>query len=297
MNSWNLSSFTFTDFLLLQCSESRYLASKLYKLCFATESYGPTIYFRFDLDVLYFVDWLSCSKFESNGWFEHVSIGPLGKKGVGQKELHSITQVAVNQCFFDNAKNSFPGCKLRYFLFACLPLLQRFTALKKLFFVLDEVDPYDRGEINFFSIPYGSHLHRSLIGNGCHHPSIVTYSPVLEPSSISVAAEIVTVGAARGNLISHAGTYQVCPCAGVQVDFASAKFDARSCFDFSPDSTEVECDAEADSLEESEETILDPTEIDDLLRDEENYLHFVENNCAKKYGVKHEEWFGHEYLR
>jgi len=55
-------------------------------------------------------------------WFEHVPIGPVGKKGMGKSELSQIQNVAVNAKYFE-------GIPEMHYMQSVRPVLQRFTGL------------------------------------------------------------------------------------------------------------------------------------------------------------------------
>ncbi|PQE31388.1 hypothetical protein CJF32_00001970 [Rutstroemia sp. NJR-2017a WRK4] len=293
--------------LLHACSESRQIASGVYNLCFATESHAANIYLRYDRDILYFVDWLSGYKHRSKGWFEHVTIGPLGKKGLGREELHSIRRVAINSCFIDRARTQCGGDGLWYLHRSVLPVLTRFKALEETFIVLEDIDPYDRQEISFFSIP-----DHSLVNVALHMKDFPRGEEIEEELGKGLsgnpnehdAPKVIVVGSARGRKISHTSSFPFCPCESEGMTFNNF----GPCYDYDPDvlrrvrvaasiPDQMEEDSDDQAPETSEKIVIESSEVDDLIRDEDGYRRFVANACEGKYGVKHEEWLGIDYFR
>ncbi|PQE29051.1 hypothetical protein CJF30_00004084 [Rutstroemia sp. NJR-2017a BBW] len=284
--------------LLHACSESRHIASKAYNLCFATESHAANIYFRYDKDILYFVDWLSCYKYRSKGWFEHVTIGPLGKKGLGREEQYSITQVAINSCFIESAQNHSPGNEVEYLYRSVFPVLKRFKALEKMFIVVEDIDPNQ-----------GSHAHLALYMKNfprSEHIELELTRTLLSGAPAEYdPPKVIVVGAARGGKISHTSSFPFCPC----VSDSNITFNNFGpCYDYDPEvlrlvrlaaslPDQIEEDSDDQALETSENIVIESSEVEDLIRDEDGYLSFIANACEGKYGVKHEEWLGTDYFR
>jgi hypothetical protein len=171
--------------------------------------------------------------------------------------------------------------------------------------VLEDIDPYDRQEISFFSIPHGSVADVIL---GCvNFPGSESIECELAngltgtPNEYN-APKVVVVGSARGGKISHTSSFQFCPCEGGSFN------NFGPCYDYDPEVLKLvqmaglipaQKDDESDDQgsETSEENVFDSSEIEDLIHDEENYIYFVENKCGEKYGVEHEGWLGTDYFR
>ncbi|KAI9645567.1 hypothetical protein NHQ30_006309 [Ciborinia camelliae] len=281
--------------------EARWVAQKIYNLTFPTQSHPANIYVRFDIDVLYFTNWLTGYISWNKDWFEHINIGPIGKKGLGRTDLRSIQRVAVNSVYFDVPRPS--DDKLEYFLQSVLPVLTRFHSLVKLYVVVEDIDPYQRGEITFLDIPRNCHI----------HPDFCVFS---EASNIIQAfgdlkwdltlpwrvPRVSIVGAARGNHVSHMGQYQKCGCNGVPLPPGSI-FRNHPCEAYIPNPvivagvvTEGESTYEVEDDLDEEDWGLDDNELEDLISDEEMYNQFTEDYCEGKYGVNHEQWVGIDYL-
>ncbi|ESZ99067.1 hypothetical protein SBOR_0477 [Sclerotinia borealis F-4128] len=283
--------------------EARYVAQKIYNLCFETQSNLANIYIRFDTDIIYFANWLTGYKYAINGWFEHVNIGPIGKKGLGKHDLRSIQRVAVNSVYFDTPEYLTPVQKMQYFLRSVTPILDRFYSLKKLYVVVEDIDPYLRGEITFVAIPDDCHLHpefcvfggASEIVKGLEDLKWHLTSPWKIPA-------VSVVGAARSNHVSHMGQYQMCECNGLIPLQPGRAYRNHPCEAYhpNPDKTAsvVAEDEGTSGVEDDlpeEDWGLSEDELKDLIADEYSYHRFIEKYCQGKYGVNHEQWLGADY--
>ncbi|KAF7872387.1 hypothetical protein EAF04_003308 [Stromatinia cepivora] len=290
--------------LLHTTREARCVAQKFYNLCFPTQSNPANIYIRFDRDVIYFANWLTGYKYVKNGWFEHVNIGPIGKKGLGRHELRSIQRVAVNSVYFDVPESSPPGADMEYFSFSVLPVLSRFLSLKRLYVVVEDIDPYQKGEITFHDIPRNCHLHpgscvfceASAIAKGFKDLKWNLTSPWKVPA-------VSVVGAARNHHLSHMGQYQICACNGFPL-LPGLAYRNHPCGEYHPEpakvaglvTTESDMSEVVDDDLPKEEWGLPEDELEELIIDEDLYHGFVEKYCDGKYGVNHEQWLSIDYL-
>ncbi|APA05694.1 predicted protein [Sclerotinia sclerotiorum 1980 UF-70] len=259
--------------------EARYVAEKFYNLCFPTQSNPTNIYIRFDRDVIYFANWLTGYKYETNGWFEHVNIGPIGKKGLGRHELRSIQRVAVSSVYFNVPESSPPGADVEYFSFSVLPVLSRFPSLKRLVVVFEDIGPYQEGEITLHGIPKHFHIDPAFCAF-CEVSKIVEGFKDLKRNLNSpwrVFAVIVAAGA-RDRQLPHVGQYQYCACNGftLRQDVGCPN---RTCEEYHPESVKVAglvpegngmSEVTDDDLPE-EEWRLSEDELDELIADEEFY--------------------------
>ncbi|KAG4027367.1 hypothetical protein MFRU_030g00040 [Monilinia fructicola] len=190
--------------------ESRSFAQRFYQLAFPTKTYPANIWIRFDKDCVYFTDWLAgCN---TKTWFEHVNIGPLGKKkGTGIQDLKSIQRVAVNSVYFDIPRQTAPERRW-YFLKSITPIQERFHSLKKLYIVVEDINPYQTGEIGFGKIPKHKHLHRQ---DFCVFCGILRITRAVKRLKWPTEAPVISVvGAQYNKHISHLGRYQKCACNG-----------------------------------------------------------------------------------
>ncbi|CAD6443619.1 38d0e628-be16-42cd-b410-6a90753daaa9 [Sclerotinia trifoliorum] len=284
--------------------EARYVAQKFYNLCFPTQLNPANIYIRFDKDVIYFANWLTGYKYEKNGWFEHVNIGPIGKKGLGRHELRSIKRVAVNSVYFNVPKSSPPGADVEYFSFSVLPILSRFHSLKRLYVVVEDIDPYQEGEITFHKIPRHCHTHPAFCAF-CQVSTIVVGFKDLKRNLTSPwrVPAVSVVGVGRNHHLSHMSQYQRCACNGFSL-LPGVGCPNHPCEEYHPEPVKVAgLVAEENGMSEvidddlpEEEWRLAKDELNDLIADERLYQAFVEEYCDGKYGVNHEKWLGIEYL-
>ncbi|KAK6606210.1 hypothetical protein H4I96_04672 [Botrytis cinerea] len=264
--------------------EARSFAQKVYNLSFPTQSHPANIYIRYDIDVIYFSNWLTGYKYEENGWFEHVDIGPLGKMGLGRQDLKSITRVAVNSIYFD-VPQRYSANSMEYFCHSTSNILARFSSLKRLYVVVEDINPYQKGDITFHNIPANIRLHPSNFCAFCGALKIVRGFTDMKWDLTCTwkVPSVSVVGAARNGKLSHMGQYQRCDCnnSRIPVDDVDAD-DFTSKFD-------------KDDLPE-EEWGLAENELGELISEEESYHTFVVEYCEGEYGVNHEKWLGIDYM-
>lgn len=261
-------------------------------MCFPTESNPANIYIRFDKDTVYFTNWLTGCRYIKDGWFEHVNIGPIGKKGVGKVELKSIQRVAVNSVYFDVPKSLPAGSNMDYFMHSISPVLERFYSLKKLYVVVEDIDPYQRGEITFLKIPSNCHRHPRFCAF-CRTSEIVRALENFKwkrTSSWKVPS-VSVVGAARNNHVCHLGEYYLCECNGIRPPPGRTNHN-HPCAAFR--NLDIS-DVVEDDLPE-EEWGLCEGELEELIADEDFYNCFIEEYCDGKYGANHDQWIGIDYL-
>ncbi|TGO46123.1 hypothetical protein BOTNAR_0612g00030 [Botryotinia narcissicola] len=293
--------------LLHTNKEARSFAQKVYNLCFPTPSYPANIYIRYDIDVVYFSDWLTGYKYEENGWFEHVSIGPLGKMGIGRQDLKSITRVAVNSIYFD-VPERFSTNSMEFFCHATSNVLARFSSLKRLYVVVEDINPYQKGEITLHDIPANIRLHPPVFCAFCGAHEIVRgFTDVKWDLTCTWRVPSVSVvGAARDGKLSHMGQYQRCGCNNFP-QIPGVTYQHPPCEEYRPKPAKIavqlgDVDADDDIPKLVEDDLLEEewglaeNELDELISDEEVYYTFVAEYCEGEYGVNHEKWLGIDYM-
>ncbi|KAF7956724.1 hypothetical protein EAE96_004054 [Botrytis aclada] len=287
--------------------EARSFAQKVYNFCFPTPSHPANIYIRYDIDVVYFSNWLTGYKCEESCWFEHVNIGPLGKMGVGRLDLKSITRVAVNSIYLD-VPERFSAAKMEYFCHSTSNVLARFSSLKRLYVVVEDIDPYQKREITFHDIPANIRLHPQSFCAFCGAHEIVRgFTDIKWDLTCTWRVPSVSVvGAARNGKLSHMGQYQRCECNNFP-QIPGVTYRHHPCEEYHPKAPKVASQVDdvyadddvsnvvKDDLPE-EEWGLAENELDELISDEEAYYTFVAEYCEGEYGVNHEKWLGIDYM-
>ncbi|KAM0142773.1 hypothetical protein ACHAO1_001009 [Botrytis cinerea] len=286
--------------------EARSFAQKVYNLSFPTQSHPANIYIRYDIGVIYFSNWLTGYKYEESGWFEHVDIGPLGKMGLGRQDLKSITRVAVNSIYFD-VPQRFSANSMEYFCHSTSNILARFSSLKRLYVVVEDINPYQKGDITLHNIPANTRLHPSNFCAFCGALKIVRGFTDMKWDLTCTwkVPSVSVVGAARNGKLSHMGQYQRCDCNNSRIP--GVTYQHPPCEEYHPKPAKLAGqvdDVDADDFKSKfdkddfpeEEWGLAENELGELISDEEFYHTFVVEYYEGEYGVNHEKWLGIDYM-
>ncbi|QSZ33613.1 hypothetical protein DSL72_005181 [Monilinia vaccinii-corymbosi] len=265
--------------------EARSFAQQFYQLAFPTRTNPAHIWIRFDRDTIYFTDWLAGHN--KKHWFEHVNIGPLGKKkGYGLPDIQSIQRVAVNSAYFDAATRA--ADPVTYFMEAILPIRKRMHSLKKLYIVVEDINPYQTGEIELCKVPKDLHRHPADCCIFCESWKIsrAFKKSKSKKTTRSKIPTVAVVAAKSGKRVSHMGRYQKCACNGLGLRPEGTQYSTSadylrncSCEEYVSNESEIE-----DDLPE-EKWGLSKFELADLIFDEK-----MHNSIIKKFN-----WaYGHD---
>ena len=224
---------------------------------------------------------------------EPVSLGPMSKL-----ELDGIQHVAINtDCFrFREPRNQSSVLKS-----VCEPLL-RFASLRSLTFVVEEVNPYCRGEITFSDIvehkeDHPPDWHCSDCEQKQHFPEVFKECRNRKDAFIERLTEVRVVTTSRKDPDFEIFTFDF------DVEPGSLNLPIGSLLGKSPDGWQIilpveeglcgEGFSEEEDMEEEEDLT---EEIQDLIADEKRYLQFCKETAPRKTPYDLRMWPRLEFL-